>query len=199
MLIIGLTGGIGSGKTAASDYFESKGITVVDADLVSRLVVEPGQIALEKISEHFGKEILTTEGFLDRTALRKIVFEAPEQRLWLEGLLNPLIAAEIQKQLKASQSPYTSLVSPILFESGHNLYTQRTLVIDAPEELQISRTSERDHTDANGVKAIMKAQTQREVRTQKADDSVINDGSLEDLYKKIDNLHETYLALAKTD
>lgn len=197
MLIIGLTGGIGSGKTSASDYFASKGITIVDADLVSRLVVEPGQSALQKIAEHFGEHILNASGALDRAALRKIVFETPEKRLWLEALLHPLIAQEIQRQLQASQSAYTILVSPILFESGQHLYTQRSLVIDAPEELQISRTAERDHTDAASVKAIMKAQTQRAVRREKADDVLINEGTREDLYKKIDELHNTYLKLAK--
>lgn len=197
MLIIGLTGGIGSGKTAASDYFASKGITIVDADLVSRLVVEPGKKALQEIANHFGEDILTAEGKLDRTALRKIVFQAPDERLWLEALLHPLIAQEIQQQLQASQSRYTILVSPILFESGQHLYTQRTLVIDAPEALQITRTSARDHTDAEGVKAIMKAQTQRAVRTQQADDVIVNDGTLNDLHKKIDELHEKYLRLAE--
>jgi dephospho-CoA kinase len=197
MFIIGLTGGIGSGKTATSDYFASKNITIVDADVVSRLVVEPDQPALLKISEHFGENILDQNGGLNRSALRTIVFEKPEQRLWLEGLLHPLIAQEIQKQLNESQSPYTLLVSPILFESGQNLFTQRTLVVDAPENLQISRTTKRDHTDEKGVKAIMKAQTDREVRIEKADDILLNDGTLEQLHAKIDSLHEKYLTLAQ--
>jgi len=197
MFIIGLTGGIGSGKTAASDYFSKKGITFVDADIVSRLVVEPGQSALQEIALHFGKDILTSEGTLNRSALRKIVFDNPDQRLWLETLLHPLIAQEIQKQLQASQSPYTLLVSPILFESGQNLYSHRTLVIDAPEELQISRTAKRDNTNESSVKAIMKAQTHREVRTQEADDVIVNDGSLEDLHKKLECQHEVYLQLAE--
>jgi dephospho-CoA kinase len=199
MLIIGLTGGIGSGKTAASDYFASKGITVVDADLVSRLVVEPGQNALQQIKAHFGEDILDSQGRLDRTALRKIVFDSPKLRSWLENLLHPLIAQEIQKQINASESPYTILVSPILFESGQNLYCHRTLVIDAPESLQIARTTVRDDTDEAGVKAIMKAQTQRETRLQKANDVLLNDASLEDLHQKIDQLHESYLELAETE
>ena len=196
MFIIGLTGGIGSGKTAASDYFASKNITIVDADVVSRLVVEPGQPALEEISKLFGESILSQDGNLNRTALRAIVFETPNERRWLEGLLHPLIAQEIQKQLSESQSPYTVLVSPILFESGQNLYAQRTLVVDAPESLQISRTTIRDHTDAAGVKAIMKAQTDRQARNKKADDILLNDGTLEQLHTKIDSLHEQYLKLA---
>ncbi len=197
MLIIGLTGGIGSGKTAASDYFETLGITVVDADLVSRLVVEPGSPALGKIAEHFGADILDQDGALNRTALRKIVFDTPDERIWLEGLLHPLIGEEIQRQLNTSQSPYTLLVSPILFESGQNLMTQRALLIDAPEELQISRTSVRDNTDPESVKSIMKAQTQREERRKLADDIILNDSDLESLHKKLDQLHQEYLALAE--
>jgi dephospho-CoA kinase len=195
-MIVGLTGGIGSGKTAASDYFETLGICVVDADLVSRVVVEPGQQALKEIEKHFGKEIIQNDGALDRTALRKVVFDSPEERKWLESLLHPLIAEEIQRQLNASQSPYTILVSPILFESGQNLYCNRTLVIDAPEDAQVSRTSLRDNTDAESVKAIMKVQSDREYRCEKADDVVLNDDSLEALHKKIDALHQRYLKLA---
>ncbi len=199
MLTIGLTGGIGSGKTAASNYFETLGIKVVDADRVSRQVVEPGTSALQKIAEHFGDGVIDKDGTLNRAALRKIVFAAPEQRQWLERLLHPLIAQEIQAQLQASQSPYTILVSPILFEAGQNLYCQRTLVIDAPENLQVARTTVRDNTDEAGVKAIMNAQTTRELRCAKADDVLLNDGSVEILHKKIDALHERYLKLAQAE
>lgn len=198
-MIIGLTGGIGSGKTAASDYFASLGITVVDADLVSRIVVEPGKPALVKIAEHFGKDILTEEGSLDRTALRKVVFDDPEERVWLEKLLHPSIAEEIFLQLSNSNSAYTLLVSPILFESGQNMMTQRTLVIDAPEELQLSRTATRDSTDEDSVKAIMKAQTQRQDRISKADDVICNDGDLAGLHNKIDLIHEKYLTLSSSE
>ncbi len=196
-LVIGLTGGIGSGKTAATNYFEQLGITVVDADLVSRLVVEPGMEALKEIASHFGEDILDADGALNRTALRKIVFDKPEERKWLESLLHPLIAQEIHRQLEASQSPYTILVSPILFESGQNLYCQKSLVIDAPENLQVSRTSVRDSTDEAGVKAIMKVQLSREDRCAKADDVILNDGDLESLHIKIDSIHAKYLKLAE--
>jgi len=203
MFIVGLTGGIGSGKTAASDYFAKKNITVVDADRVSRLVVKPGSDALKIIVEHFtaehpNKTLLNRDGSLDRKALRKIVFDNPSERLWLESLLHPLIASEIERQLQASLSPYTLLVSPILFESGQNLYVQRSLVIDTPESLQISRTALRDNTDESGVKAIMKAQSSREKRCELADDIVLNNASLESLYKKLDGLHAHYLTLANS-
>lgn len=196
-LVVGLTGGIGSGKTAATDYFQQLGITVVDADLASRIVVEPGKPALAEIAQHFGSELLDQDGALKRTELRKIVFDRPEERKWLESLLHPLIAQEIQQQLNASKSAYTILVSPILFESGQNLYCQRTLLIDAPEKLQITRTSVRDNTDAEGVKAIMNVQMNREDRLSKADDVILNDGSLENLHEKINTIHTHYLELAK--
>lgn len=195
-LVIGLTGGIGSGKTAATNYFQQLGITVVDADLVSRLVVEPGQEALKEIAQHFGQDILDEHGALNRPALRKIVFDHPEERKWLESLLHPLIAREIHRQLEASESAYTILVSPILFESGQNLYCQRNLVIDAPENLQVTRTSVRDNTNEDGVKAIMKVQMSRKDRCAKADDVILNDGDLESLHKKIDAFHSRYLELS---
>ena len=180
MLVIGLTGGIGSGKTTATDYFARKGITIVDADIASRIVVQAGKPALEKIKQHFGAEIINTDdGTLNRAALRKIVFNNPEELHWLEQLTHPLIREEIQNQIKNSSSAYTILVSPILFESGQNTFTQRTLVIDAPEALQISRTALRDHTDAESVKAIMKAQTAREQRIKNADDVIVNDSNIE--------------------
>ena len=197
MFILGLTGGIGSGKTAASDYFSSKGITIVDADIVSRLVVEPGQDSFKEIASHFGTGVISDDGSLNRPALRKIVFDQPKERLWLENLLHPLIANEIQTQLNTSESIYTVLVSPILFESAQNLYTQRTLVIDTPEDLQISRTAKRDNTDPDSVKAIMKVQTERQVRIEKADDVILNNGSLNDLHQNIDQLHRKYLQIAQ--
>lgn len=198
MLVIGLTGGIGSGKTTATDYFARKGITIVDADIASRIVVEPGKAALTKIAEHFSSDILNSDGSLNRSALRKIVFNYPEELHWLEQLTHPLIREEIQNQIKNSSSPYTILVSPILFESGQNAFTQRTVVIDAPETLQISRTAVRDHTDPESVKAIMKAQTAREQRIKNADDVIVNDSNVESFYKQLDALHSKYLALSQT-
>jgi len=197
MLKIGLTGGIGSGKTAASDYFATKGITIVDADVVSRQVVEPGQVALQKIEDYFGNDVINSDSTLNRAALRKIVFDNPDERLWLEKLLHPAIAREIQNQIRLSQSPYTVLVSPLLFESGQHIFTNRTLVIDAPEALQIERTSTRDKTDEKSVKAIMEAQTDRVQRLKKADDVIVNDGDLNHLYQQIDTLHQGYLTLAQ--
>lgn len=198
MLVVGVTGGIGSGKTAATDRFQALGITVVDADLASRVVVEPGRPALKAIEEHFGKEVIADDGTLNRRALRDIVFANPEERKWLERLTHPLIAQEIVSQIQASQSPYTILASPLLLESGQSRMAQRVLVIDVPEDVQIARTATRDNTDANSVKAIIAAQMKRADRLAKADDVIVNDRSLEDLHQAVEALHQRYLEMAKS-
>ena len=195
-LVIGVTGGIGSGKTAVTDRFQSFGITVVDADLASRVIVEPGRPALAEIETHFGSNVLTENGTLDRRVLREIVFAKPEERKWLKQLTHPLIGQEIISQLQASQSAYTVLVSPLLLESAQHHMAQRILVIDAPVESQVTRTISRDDATEDGVKAIIKVQMDRESRLKKADDVIINDKSLNDLYNAVDTLHSAYLALA---
>ncbi len=195
--VVGLTGGIGSGKTAVSDRFKVLGITVVDADVASRVVVEPGRPALQRIAEHFGSDILLDNGQLNRAELRKRIFQDETERLWLEGLLHPLIRQEIMDGLNNASSPYALLVSPLLIESGQSKFTRRVLVVDVPEELQLSRTVARDNNSADQVKAIMSAQASREQRLQHADDVIVNDGSLEQLHQKVQELHEKYLSLAQ--
>lgn len=196
VLVIGLTGGIGSGKTAATERFHSHGITIVDADIVARQIVEPGTPALARIREHFGEGVLQPDGQLDRRALREIVFANPDERKWLEALTHPLIGQEILRQLQASQSPYTLLVSPLLFESGQSRMASRVVLIDAPVEAQISRTVTRDNTTEAGARAIVEAQMSREERLQRADDIIVNDRDLAHLYDQVDRLHQQYLALA---
>lgn len=196
MLIVGLTGGIGSGKTAVSDLFAEKGITIVDADVVSRIVVEPGTEALKEIEAHFGSEVIQADGQLDRRALRGKVFDDELERKWLEGLLHPLIAQEILRQLQASESAYTILVSPLLLEAGQYKMVDRVLVVDVPRSLQVDRTVNRDDTDAQQVEAIIAAQMQREDRVAKADDVIVNDRDLQHLASEVDRLHETYLKIA---
>lgn len=196
MFVVGLTGGIGSGKTAASDYLAGLGITVVDADLVSRQVVEPGQLALAAIAAHFGAGVLDAEGRLDRRALREIVFADPAQRNVLEQITHPAIGAEILRQLQASRSPYTLLVSPLLLESSQHQLTHRILLIDAPEQLQQQRTELRDQVPASQVQAIIAAQMARGERQSRAHDVVINDGPLDALHRQLDELHQQYLRLA---
>ncbi len=195
-LVIGVTGGIGSGKTAVTNRFQSLGITVVDADLASRVIVEPGQPALTEIEAHFGSNVITKDGALDRRALRDIVFNNPDERKWLEQLTHPLIGQEIVSQLQASQSAYTILVSPLLLESAQHQMAQRILVIDAPVETQVARTISRDDATENSVKAIIEVQMDRDTRLKKADDVITNNKSLNELHTNVDALHNTYLALA---
>lgn len=193
--ILGLTGGIGSGKSAAAQHFIDLGIHAVDADHAARWVVEPGRPALAKIAEHFGPEVLQANGELDRAALRKLIFADSEQRRWLEALVHPLVREEIAAHLARAESPYAILVSPLLIESGQYKTIQRVLVIDAPVELQIARTMQRDSTSQQQVEAILKAQAQREERLRHADDVLVNDRDPAWLHSEVERLHHFYLTL----
>lgn len=197
MLVIGITGGIGSGKTAVTNEFTKFGITVVDADIAARTVVEAGKPALEEIALHFGKDILLPNGELDRAALRAIVFEQPEQRVWLEKLTHPLIREEIITGLKQAKSPYVILASPLLVESNQYKLTHRVLVVDTPEELQIKRTVKRDNNNEEQVRSIINAQSSREKRLSFADDVVVNDQDLSYLHGQVNVFHERYLKLSQ--
>ena len=193
--ILGLTGGIGSGKSAAAEHFAALGVHVVDADHAARWVVEPGRPALSQIAEHFGEQVLQADGQLNRGALRALIFSDPEQRRWLEALLHPLIREEIATNLAQAQSPYAILVSPLLIESGQYTTTQRVLVIDVPQALQIQRTLKRDNTSEEQVHAILKVQASREDRLRHADDVLTNDRDLEALKTEVERLHDFYLTL----
>ena len=194
--IVGLTGGIGSGKTAVSDYFAQLGIDVVDADVVSRQVVEPGTDALKRITEHFGNDILLADGTLNRPALRQRVFSEPDEKRWLEQLLHPLIGDATMKALADAQSPYVVFVSPLLFESGMQAVCNRVLLVDVPESVQLQRTMQRDDNSEAQVKAIMASQSDRQSRIEKADDVLENSGSLDDLHKQVEQLHAQYIQQA---
>ena len=193
-MIIGLTGGIGSGKTAVSDTFEELGIVVVDADLASRVVVEKGKPCLEEIANHFGDDILTENQELDRAKLREVIFQSEEEKNWLESLLHPAIAKQIQDELFASSSPYTILVSPLLLETNQKDFCNKVLVVDVPVELQMERTLKRDGVSEEQVKSIIKAQISRDDRLELADEVIINDGSLEDLQSEVKELHERIIS-----
>ena len=196
-MIIGLTGGIGSGKTAVSDAFQDLGITIVDADLASRIVVQKGKPSLKKIAEHFGNDILNENSELDRAKLREIIFNSDEEKNWLESLLHPAIANQIQDELKASSSPYTILVSPLLLETNQKEYCDKVLVVDVPVELQVERTLKRDQVSEGQVKSIIKAQISRKNRLEFADEVIINDGSLEELNSTVMKFHQKFIAELK--
>jgi dephospho-CoA kinase len=194
--ILGLTGGIGSGKSAAAQCFIELGIHLVDADQAARWVVEPGRPALTRIVEHFGTEVLQADGTLDRAVLRELIFKDSEQRVWLEGLLHPLIREEITQVLARAESPYAILVSPLLLETTQHQMVKRVLVIDVPQALQIERTVRRDSSDEEQVRAILKAQISREDRLRRADDVIVNDRDLTWLKTQVERLHDFYLTLS---
>lgn len=195
--ILGLTGGIGSGKTAATDHFQRLGIAVVDADLASRVVVEPGQPALLAIAAHFGSHVIDAQGRLLRPVLRDIVFADPAQRKVLEAITHPAIRDELIRQLQEATSPYAILASPLLWESGQAALVTRTLLIDVPESIQLERASARDGVSREQIAAIMKAQWSREQRLARADDVLVNDGPLAQLQAGVETLHARYLELAE--
>lgn len=197
MFVVGVTGGIGSGKTAVTNAFAALGIDVVDADIASRIVVEPGTAALAQIAAHFGPAILQADGSLDRAALRKVIFADAGAKRWLEQLLHPLIAAEIRRQLEGAGSAYVIFVSPLLVEGGQRQLCDRLLVVDVPEAVQLSRTMVRDSNDAEQVKRIIAAQASRAQRLAVADDVIDNTGTLEELRERVAELHRGYLQLAQ--
>jgi len=196
--LIGLTGGIGSGKSAAADHFAHLGITCVDADLASRAVVAPGQPALARIAEHFGADILLADGSLNRTKLRHLVFADPDERRWLQHLQHPLISQYLRERINAATSPYVILVNPLLIESRQDSWCDRVLVIDVPEDLQISRTMARDDNSQEQVENIMRAQADRTQRLQAADDVIVNDQDLDHLHDQVEQQHKLYLKLCQT-
>jgi dephospho-CoA kinase len=193
--VLGLTGGIGSGKSAAAQHFVDLGVHVVDADHAARWVVEPGRPALARITEHFGTDVLLADGQLNRAALREHIFRDAQERQWLERLLHPLITQEIIDNLAKAESPYAILVSPLLVEARQNNLVQRVLVVDAPEQLQIRRTLLRDQVSEEQVQAILKAQAKREERLRHADDVLLNDRDLAWLHQRVEQLHRFYLTL----
>ena len=196
MLKIGLTGGIGSGKSAASDVFSSLGAAVIDTDLLSRELVEPGQPALQEIVTEFGAAMLDPEGRLDRARLRDRVFDDGAARARLEDILHPRIRDEMLRRAENADTAYVVFVIPLLFETGQQSLVDRVLLIDVPQALQRARVADRDGLDATQIDAILAAQTDRATRLSQADDVICNDGSLDDLHKAVQALHQRYLQLA---
>ncbi|MCF9035443.1 dephospho-CoA kinase [Acinetobacter nectaris] len=196
-LTIGLTGGIGSGKSTASQWFEQQRIAVVDADIVAREVVQQGQPALQEIEQAFGAWVLEKDGTLNRKALRNHIFQNKEARQVLENITHPKIRESIIHQLQMIQSPYGILVSPLLFEAQQDQLTQRTLLIDCSEASQISRASQRDQQSIEQIKMIIATQMSRTEKQKRATDIVLNDTSQEFLFGQLRALHLKYLALSE--
>jgi len=195
--IVGLTGGIGSGKSAVSHLFSEKKITIVDADIVAREVVEPGTTILAEIIRHFGTDIVDAHQNLKRSKLREIIFSNQEEKHWLENLLHPVINSEIRCQLEQASGPYAILSSPLLLETQQHKLVNRILVVDASEELQILRATQRDKNNSEQIKAIMKTQLNRQERCAHANDIIHNHGELNELSFQVEKYHQLYLKLSQ--
>ena len=198
VLVIGLTGGIGSGKTVVSDRFARLGIPVIDTDLLARELVEPGQPALTEIMTEFGPDCLDDEGRLHRSRLREQVFADPAGRRRLEAILHPRIRALARERIARLTTPYCLLVIPLLAETGMTDLVDRVLVVDAPEEVQIRRVMARDGVTEAQARRILAAQADRSQRLALANEIVENAGDLAALDHQIAGLHQHYLTLAAT-
>lgn len=198
-LVIGLTGGIGSGKSTVARLFESRGVPVIDADVLSRTLVSPGEPALEAIVEALGRDLLTAGGELDRRRLRERAFSDPAVRRTLEGILHPRIRAAMQAQITTLGTPYCVLAIPLLLETGQTDLVDRVLVVDVSPETQLRRTMERDGSAEGTVRAIIAAQVDRAVRLAGADDVLNNESGVDALERDVARLHQRYLALARGD
>ncbi|HBY84441.1 MAG TPA: dephospho-CoA kinase [Colwellia sp.] len=197
-LIIGLTGGIGSGKTTIANYFVELGVEIIDADIIAREVVAVDSPALKAIAHHFGNDYLLADGQLNRTLLRSRIFSNEADKIWLNNLLHPSIRFNIVKQTKEAKSAYCILVAPLLIENNLLELIDRLLIVDVSETTQISRTLLRDCSSEQEVKAIMASQTSREARVNIADDIINNnDSSLSEIKTAVLSLDKKYLALTK--
>lgn len=195
--IVGLTGGIGSGKSAAAELFEELGVAVVDTDRIAHALTAPDGAAMAAIREAFGAGVIAEDGSLNRPAMRALAFEDPDARKRLEGILHPMIRAESDRQCHAAQAPYVLLVVPLLIESGtYRGWVQRLCVVDCPEDIQVERVVSRSGLEACQVRAIMAVQARRADRLAAADDVVDNSGDLPQLREQVASLHRRYLALA---
>jgi dephospho-CoA kinase len=198
-LRIGLTGGIASGKSTVTQRFAELGIPVIDADVASRSVVEPGKPGLAQVVQHFGVGVLDANGKLDRRALRDLIFKDSSLRQALDAILHPLIRAEMEREAAQSKAPYVVMAIPLLVEGGSaGKRVDRVLVVDADETLQIQRLQARDGGSEEQAFAILASQTSRAARLAAADDVLLNTGTFAELRQAVDRLHEQYLQLAQT-
>lgn len=196
-LIIGITGGIGCGKSSAADLFTKHGVPVIDTDEIAHQLTRPGGPAMAPIRETFGSDYLTPGGALDRAKMRQLAFSDFDAKNKLERILHPLIREEVARRLATCTAPYVLIAVPLLLETGgYRESIQRLLVVDCDEELQIDRAMRRSRLSREEVQAIMATQVSRETRLKQADDVLSNSGDLDSLARQVDALHGKYLALA---
>jgi len=194
--IVGLTGGIGSGKTTVSNMFRGLGIEVIDADEVSRSLLIPDSFALNELTAHFGKQILNADHSLNRSALRQLIFNDPLAKAWTDQLLHPLIRRTIHSLIENSNRSWLILSAPLLLESNAYSFVDRVLVVDSSEASQLERSSMRDNADIAHIKKIMATQASRKARLDAADDIIDNDGDLAHLQEQVKKLKTFYEGLA---
>ena len=197
MFVVGLTGGIGSGKSTVARMFAALDVELVDADIAAREVVAPGTHALAEIAKHFGSEILMTDGGLDRGALRQVIFQQEKEKRWLEELLHPLIRGWLTRKISSCRTTYCLLVSPLLLETGQAKLVDRILVVDVSIDTQIARTLARDGGEERTVRAIIASQIGRSQRLEYADDIIGNELPIEPLRQRVEKLHQGYLTMAR--
>ena len=197
MFVVGLTGGIGSGKSTVAEMFTALEIDLVDADVAAREVVAPGTPALAEIVEHFGPDILMADGSLDRRKLRRVIFHQEQEKHWLETLLHPLIRRWLTQQISDRRSAYCLLISPLLLETGQAEMVDRILVVDVSVETQISRVLARDGGEERTARAIIEAQIGRSQRLEHGDDIIDNELPVQSLRQRVQKLHQQYLTMAK--
>lgn len=197
--VVGLTGGIGSGKSAAADAFEKLGATVVDTDRIAHELTRAGGAAMAGVRALFGDSAIAADGAMDRKAVRERVFSDPASKKRLESLLHPMIRAESERQIAAATGPYVVHVVPLLVESpGYRERVQRVLVVDCPEAMQVARVRARSGLSSAEVEAIVRSQVSRAQRLAAADDVIDNSGTIAALQKQVEKLHLTYLDLARS-
>jgi dephospho-CoA kinase len=196
--LVGLTGGIGSGKSTVADMFAALGARIVDTDLISHQLTQPNGEAIPALRDAFGAHIINAQGALDRVAMRELIFNHPEEKKRLEAILHPLILAQAKQQsTHPTDAPYTLVVVPLLFENNrYSDWLHRVITVDCPEEEQIRRTMQRSKLDEAAVRAIMAQQINREARLKLSDEIILNNGSLDDLNAQVVGMHRRLSALA---
>ena len=197
MLVIGLTGGIASGKSTVADLFAKFGAPIIDADVIARDLVKPHSIILKDITEHFGTSILHEDGSLDRRKLRQAIFQNDNERKWLESLLHPIIIQHIKQKLQQVNAAYCIVVIPLLIETGPYSFIDRVLVVHSSESAQMTRVIKRDKVEEHLAQRMIKSQTDAQTRLNKANDNIDNSGDLITLSEQVEKLHQQYLKLAK--
>ena len=194
-LRVGLTGGIGSGKTTVKNFFDGLGAPTIDADEISHSITKPGQAAFDEVVALFGEESLDETGNLDRKRLRALIFDEPDLKQKLEAIIHPRVRAQIREFTDRVDYPYCIICIPLLLETGAQSTVDRVLVVDAPEALQVARVNRRDNADERQTRSIIRSQTGRAERLRAAHDIIVNDGNISDLKTRVENLHDRYMKI----